>query len=91
MVDRMLTVREMAERAGFSEAYFYCGHSTGKLTLPLAKLGRSLRCRESVFERWLNGEAVPAPAPRGEKRPSAWLAESKPWEKRKGAKSKEAA
>lgn len=78
-VDKMLTVREMSERSGFSMAHFYCGHSTGKLTLPLVKIGRSLRCRESIFEKWLNGEEVPAPEPRGEKQDLP----HKPWLKRR--------
>jgi hypothetical protein len=78
-MDKMLTVKEMAERSGFSVMYFYSGHSTGKLTLPLTKIGRSLRCRESIFEKWLNGEEVPAPEPRGEKK----VLPHQPWLKRR--------
>ncbi len=61
--DRMLTVQEMAERSGFSASYFYTnrslarhGHKAASIPL-MTEIGRSLRCRESVFEAWLDRQA----------------------------------
>jgi predicted DNA-binding transcriptional regulator AlpA len=62
MIDRMLTVHEMAERSGFSKSYFYTnrslakhGHKAASIP-PMTGIGRSIRCRESLFEKWLNGD-----------------------------------
>ncbi len=60
--DRMLTVQEMAERSGFSASYFYTNRSLAKhghkaASIPvMVEIGRSLRCRESIFEAWLTGQ-----------------------------------
>lgn len=56
--DRLLDVPEMAVRSHMSESYFYTNKSLGKLNLKFIKIGRSLRCRESDFEAWLEAQVV---------------------------------
>ena len=59
--ERWLMVKEMAERSGFSENFFYKNHSLasrGRKAAslpPMVKIGRSLRGRASLFETWLEG------------------------------------
>jgi predicted DNA-binding transcriptional regulator AlpA len=62
--ERWLTVSEMAERIGFSRSFFYTnlslsrhGHKAASLP-PMVGIGRSLRCRESQFNAWLEGKSV---------------------------------
>ena len=61
--EKWLTVKQMAEISGFSRSYFYTNKSLGKhghkcaVLPPLVEVGRNLRCRESAFQRWLEGPA----------------------------------
>jgi predicted DNA-binding transcriptional regulator AlpA len=63
-MERWLSVKEMAERIGFSKSFFYTnrclsnnGHKAASLP-PMVGIGRNLRCRESQFEAWLEGKPV---------------------------------
>jgi excisionase family DNA binding protein len=56
--DRLLTFKEMAERSGLSESYFYTNKSLKKLTMPIIKIGRSVRVKESEFEAWLDSQVL---------------------------------
>ena len=67
--ERWLMVKEMAEQSGFSENFFYKNHSLGSrgrkaaILPPMVKIGRNLRCKASLFVKWLEGPdqgAVPA-------------------------------
>lgn len=59
--EQWLTVPQMAAESGFSENYFYKNHSLASRGLkaavlpPLVKIGRSLRGKASLFEKWLEG------------------------------------
>jgi predicted DNA-binding transcriptional regulator AlpA len=63
MAEKWLTVKEMAERSGFSKSFFYTNKSLAKhghkaaVLPPMVEIGRSLRCRVSAFEQWLEGPA----------------------------------
>ena len=59
--DRWLMVSEMAALSGFSKSFFYTnkclakhGHKAATLP-PMVAIGRSLRCKASHFEKWLEG------------------------------------
>jgi predicted DNA-binding transcriptional regulator AlpA len=83
---RLIAVREMSERSGFSESYFYTGWSTGKLRLPRVKIGRATRVKDSDFEAWLDGADFPEP-PERKKEIKPWVSDTKPWTKRGKKKS----
>lgn len=51
--DRLLTRREAAEYLGLQEQTLAIWASTGRYALPVVKVGRSVRYRQSDLERWL--------------------------------------
>ena len=69
MAERWLTIAEMADRSNFSRSYFYTnrslfknGHKAARLP-QMVGIGRNLRCRESLFEAWMEGLSPDDEAP----------------------------
>jgi len=54
-IERLFTVREVAEASGFSKVKIYNDARAGKIHL--TKLGRSTRIRESEYARWIGAAA----------------------------------
>lgn len=52
MPDRLLTIREVADRTGFSMSTLYKG---GPVGLRRVRVGRSIRFLESDVEQWMRG------------------------------------
>ncbi len=61
MAEKWLTIAEMAERSNFSKSFFYTNRSLARngrkaAALPqMVGVGRNVRCRESLFEAWIEG------------------------------------
>ncbi len=52
-LDRLLTIKEMAEKSNLSESYFYTNRSLGTIDLEFLKIGRSVRATGRNFSKWL--------------------------------------
>jgi len=58
---RWLTIAEMAERSNFSKSFYYTNRSLARngrkaaALPPMVGVGRNVRCRESLFEAWIEG------------------------------------
>ncbi len=50
---RLLTRSEAAEFLGVKEQTLALWHSTGRYSIPVVKVGRSVRYRMSDLERWI--------------------------------------
>lgn len=54
--EKWISIKEAAKRASLTCSYFYTNKSLGRLTLPVTKIGRSIRIKESDFNKWMAGE-----------------------------------
>ena len=60
--DDILTVDQLAEYLGIAKQRVY--EAVSKNTIPYFKVGKSLRFRRSVIEKWIESKSVPVAPPR---------------------------
>ena len=53
MSEKYLKIEQMAEISGLSKMYFYCRKNNDNFNLPLYRIGKVLRCKESDFYSWM--------------------------------------
>ena len=53
-LDRLLSIKEMAEISNMSESYYYTNRSLKKLDLEFLTIGRAVRVRARNFYEWLD-------------------------------------
>ncbi len=58
-MEKLLTVKSVAELTGYSKHWVYSRKCEGTLPFPVIKLGASLRFRESDVLRWIESNALP--------------------------------
>lgn len=55
-LDRLLTIKEMAEISSMSESYFYTNRSLKNIDLEFITIGRAVRVRARNFYNWLDSK-----------------------------------
>ncbi len=61
-MDRLLTIKDLAERGLAPEATLRFWRHTGQYGPPSAKIGRRVMYRESDVEAWIKAQFDPRPA-----------------------------
>jgi len=56
MSERLLTIKDLVSKSGFSKSYFYCRQNTGAKTLKFA-FTRPLKTTEEFYDEWITSLA----------------------------------